>query len=249
MISFCVRNSDEKLRYAEANCAVGRLDVEDRDLRLGREIAAHLVHLRADLGERSRRVVVELQPGGDGREVLLALRLDVVDAVGGGDDALERRRDEAAHEVGVRAHVDGGDGDGGVLAARVLADVQRADRLHAGDHDDEVHDDRDDRAADEEVGELHGAFSRSGVTGPPASGRARRPARACCHRHRRAVAQLEGAARHDLLARRRGPRRPRRSRRGDRRGARTSGGRPSGSCRPRPSSARSRRPSRRTARR
>jgi len=32
-------------------------------------------------------------------EHLVALRLDVVDAVGCGDSAFERRRDKAAHEV------------------------------------------------------------------------------------------------------------------------------------------------------
>src|SRR5207248_6786096 len=46
--------------------------------------------------------------------------------------------DEAAHQVGVGAHVGGGDGDGRVLAARVLAHVQRTDGLHAGDDDQEI---------------------------------------------------------------------------------------------------------------
>ena len=34
---------------------VGRLDVDRRDLRLGRQIGAHLVDARADVGERVRR--------------------------------------------------------------------------------------------------------------------------------------------------------------------------------------------------
>ena len=40
---------------------------------------------------------------GDRAEPLRARRLHVVDAVGAGDDALERRGDEPAHEIGVRA--------------------------------------------------------------------------------------------------------------------------------------------------
>ena len=50
-------------------------------------------------------VEVELEADVDGGEALDALRLDVVDAVGGGDGALERRRDEAAHQIGVGADV------------------------------------------------------------------------------------------------------------------------------------------------
>src|SRR5205823_2180152 len=120
--------------------AVRRFDVEDRYLRLGGQIAADLVDLGADLRQRLGRVVVEAQPGADDGDALVALRLQVVDSVGGGDHALERRRDEAPHQVSVGADVGGGDGDGRVLAARILADVERADRLNAGDHDDEVDD-------------------------------------------------------------------------------------------------------------
>ena len=88
-------------------------------------------------------------------------------------DALERGGDEAAHQVGARAHVGGGDGDGRVLAARVLPDVERPDRLHPGDDDEEVDDDGDDRSANEEVGELHEAAA-SVVSCRWAWGRARR---------------------------------------------------------------------------
>ena len=98
--------------------------------------------------------------------VLIALRarrLHVVDAVGAGDHALERRRDEAAHEVGVRADVHGRDPDDRDVAARILPDAQRADRLQAGDQDDQVDDDRQDRPLDEQIGELH-------LSCPPASG-------------------------------------------------------------------------------
>ena len=80
--------------------AVGRLDVEDRDLRLRRKIAAHLIDLGADLGQGLGGVEVEPQAGPDDGDVLLALRLDVVDAVRGGDHALERSGDEAPHQIG-----------------------------------------------------------------------------------------------------------------------------------------------------
>ncbi len=94
---------------------------------------------------------------------LRARRLHVVDAVGAGDHALERRRDEAAHEVGVRADVDRRHADDGDVAARVLPDAQRADRLQPRDQDDEVDDDREDRPLDEEIGELHQLFSGLGA--------------------------------------------------------------------------------------
>ena len=121
-------------------------------------------------------------------------RLDVVDAVGARDDALERRGDEAAHEVGVRADVDGRHRDDGDVAARILPHAQRADRLQPRDQDDEVDDDREDRPPDEEVGELHQLSSGFGR-------RAVRRLDVVVHDDRRAVAQLEHARGHDLLAR------------------------------------------------
>ncbi len=147
--------------------AVGGLDVEDWDLRLRRKIAADLVDLRSDLRERFGGVVIEPQAGPDGGEAQLALRLDVVDAVGGGDDPLERGGDEAAHQVGGRADVHGGDGDHRVLVARILADVERADRLHARDHDQEVDHQGDHRPPDEQIGELHGVLTCPRASAPP----------------------------------------------------------------------------------
>jgi hypothetical protein len=44
---------------------VGRLQVDDRRLRFGREVVAHLRHLRLDLGQRRVGVVIELQVHGD----------------------------------------------------------------------------------------------------------------------------------------------------------------------------------------
>src|SRR4029079_376417 len=47
------------------------------------------------------------------------------------------------------------DGD---VAARVLADAERADRLQPRDQDHEVDDDGEDRPPDEEIGEFHQLF-------------------------------------------------------------------------------------------
>ena len=126
-------------------------------------------------------------------EPLRARRLHVVDAVGAGDHALERRGDEAAHEVGVGADVRRRDADDRDVAARILADAERADRLQPGDEDHQIDDDRQDRPSDEEIGELHQLFSGFGV-GLLAG------CTVLLITHGRAVAQLEDAGGDDLIA-------------------------------------------------
>src|SRR6266571_4922212 len=71
--------------------------------------------------------------------------------------ALEdsRKSMPSAHAIGAGADVGGRDVDHRDVAARVLPHRQRADRLQAGDQDDEVDHDRQDGPPDEEVGELH----------------------------------------------------------------------------------------------
>ena len=54
---------------------IGRLDIDDRDFGFGREIAAHLIDLRADLRKRFVRIVVQLQPSRDGGNTLRTFRL------------------------------------------------------------------------------------------------------------------------------------------------------------------------------
>ena len=73
------------------------------------------------------------------------------------------RRDEAAHEIGVRADVDRRNPDDRDVGARVLPDAERADRLEARDQDDQVDDDRQDGPLDEEIGEFHQLFSGLGA--------------------------------------------------------------------------------------
>ena len=156
---------------------VGRLHVDDRGLGLGREIVADLGDLGLDLGQRGVGVVVELEVDVDGAQALGAGALHVVDALGAGDDPLQGRRDEAAHEVGVRADVGGRDADDGEVAARVLAHVERADRLVTRQQDDEVDDHRQHGPADEEIGEFHGGNGNGSLTGKPA-GKRRKSSRA-----------------------------------------------------------------------
>ena len=91
-----------------------------------------------NLRQRRVGVVVQLEVDGDRAQRLRARRLDVVDAVGARDHALERRGDEAAHQVGVGADVERRHLDDGDVAARILAHVQRADRLQPGDQDDRL---------------------------------------------------------------------------------------------------------------
>ena len=163
MIWFWSRSVDEKPRYIAANWLSAVSQLDDRRLGLGRQVVAHLRDLRLDLRQRRVGVVVQLQVHGDRADALRARRLHVVDAVGAGDHALERRRDEAAHEIGVRADVGGRHLDDRDVAARVLPHAQRADRLQPGDQDHQVDDDRQDRPLDEEIGELHQLSSGFGV--------------------------------------------------------------------------------------
>ena len=90
---------------------IRRLDVDDRNFGLGRQIAAHLIDLGADLGQGLDRIVIEPQAGADRRSALGALRLEVIDAVGGGNGPFQRRGDEAAHQIGIGTGVDGGHRD------------------------------------------------------------------------------------------------------------------------------------------
>jgi hypothetical protein len=84
---------------------VAGLDVDRRGLGLGRQLVADLVDLGADLRERGVGVVVEAQVNLDGAEARAAFGLDVIDAVGAGDDALELGGDVAADGVGAGAEV------------------------------------------------------------------------------------------------------------------------------------------------
>jgi hypothetical protein len=122
-----------------------------------------------DLGEGGIGVVVELQVHGDRAQALGARRLHVVDPVRAGDDALEGRGDEAAHEVGAGPHVGGAHAHDRDVALGVLADAEGADGLEPRDQDHEVDDEGQDGALDEEVGEAHQFSSGLGAAWLPGS--------------------------------------------------------------------------------
>jgi len=84
-------------------------------------------------------VVIQLEPRGDRRKAEPALGLEELDAIRGGNGAFQRRGDKPAHQVGAGADVSGLNGDRGVFAAGILPEVQGANRLKAGDQDDEIH--------------------------------------------------------------------------------------------------------------
>jgi hypothetical protein len=92
---------------------------------------------------------------GDSAQRLRAGRLHVVDAVGACDDAFQRRGDETSHEVGVGADVHCCHANHCDITAGILPHAQGANRLQAGDEDHQVDDERQHRALDEQVGELH----------------------------------------------------------------------------------------------
>ena len=134
---------------------VGRLDVDHRHLGLGRQVAAHLVDFGADLGQSLGAVIIELEADLDGGDSQSALGFHILDAVGSGNGPLQRGGDEPAHQIGAGTHIDGGDRDCGVLAARVLAHVQGADCLEPGDDDEKVDHQGQNGAADKKIGNFH----------------------------------------------------------------------------------------------
>ncbi len=137
MIWFSSRSLGRKADIHRSELLVRRLQVDHRHLRLRRQIVLHLRDLGLNLGQRRVGVVVQLQVNDNRAQALGAGRLHVVDAVGAGDHALQRRGDESAHQVGIRADVHRGDLNEGNVAAGILPDAQRADRLKAGDQNDE----------------------------------------------------------------------------------------------------------------
>src|SRR5690606_31568895 len=74
-------------------------DLDDRVLGALWQLPAQLVDLGRDLGERLVRLLVEAQVRGDRRDALRRARGHEIDAVGGRDLALQRRGNEAVHQV------------------------------------------------------------------------------------------------------------------------------------------------------
>ena len=82
-----------------ASIVCADLDRQHRLLRFRRQLVAHRVHLRVDLGQRAVGVVVEAQRRGDRRDAGRAGRRQVVDALRLRDRGFQRLRDEPGDRV------------------------------------------------------------------------------------------------------------------------------------------------------
>src|SRR5207253_11284579 len=78
----------------------------------------------------------------------------------------ERRRNKSADQFRIRSDVDSCHGDGGDVAARILANVDRLHRLQTGDENDEADHHCQHRPLDEKIGERF--HVDPWVTNPPA---------------------------------------------------------------------------------
>src|SRR5258705_8131593 len=108
----------------------------------------------------------------DGTDTRAARRLEIVDTADRRYGALDRRREKPPHRLGARAVVDGIDHDGRALDVGVLLHRQRGERSPTNEDDREIHDHREHRVPDEEIGErLHccapPAFGASTATRTP----------------------------------------------------------------------------------
>ena len=128
------------------------LHFDDGRLGLGGQLGANLLQPGGHLCQRRRAVVVQLQVHGDAADAGPAGGLDVVDARNGGDGALDRRREKATHGLGAGAVIHRRDQHRRALDARILLHRQRRDCSPSHEHDDEVHDHREDGVLDERIG-------------------------------------------------------------------------------------------------
>ena len=145
---------------------LSHLDRDDRLQRSCRQLVQHRLDLDVDFRRGLRRVVVLAQIHRDRAGAALAGRLHIVDAVGLRDGGLHRRGDEPGDRVGVGAREAGADGDHAVLGLGVGEHLERTERAQPDDEDDQAHHRGKHRAADENVGELHGGeggYSLGGV--------------------------------------------------------------------------------------
>ena len=125
---------------------------DDRVVGFPRDQIFDRVHLGEHLGERLVRVEVQLDVDLDRAGALHRGRGDVVDALGGGDRLLDRRRDETRNQRRGRAGIGGGDGDHRVRQLRILADRQVGRRPQSDQQDQQADDDRQNRPLDEDIG-------------------------------------------------------------------------------------------------
>src|SRR5262249_51953213 len=91
-------------------------------------------------------------------------RLHVIDAVSAGYHALERRGDESTHEAGIRSDVYRRHTNDRDVAAWVLANGERSNRLKSRDQNHQIDHDRENGAFHEQIGKFH---ILSGGLAPP----------------------------------------------------------------------------------
>ncbi len=134
-----------------AQCA---LLVDDRIVGLTGNLVLHLLDLRQNLGQRLVGVIIELEIDGDAALPLAGAGGDVVDALGRGDRLLQRRGDEALHQLWRRARITGRDRDRGGLQIRKLPDRQLQHGTQPDEEDQRADHGGQYRPADEEIGEI-----------------------------------------------------------------------------------------------
>ena len=128
---------------------------DDRVVGFLRDQIFDRIDLRQHFGERLVRIDVELDVDRDQALALRRGRGHVVDAFGRGHRLLDRRGDEALHQVRRRAGIDRRHGDHGVRQFRILPDRQAGRGLEADQQDQQADDQRQHRALDEDIGKGH----------------------------------------------------------------------------------------------
>ncbi len=142
-------------RHVHRRNLLALLQVDHRVFGLRWQLPAHLVDLCCDLGKRLVRILVQLDVGLDHAGPGRAGRGQVVDTLGAGDLALQRRGDEALDQVSIRPEIGGADVHHRIAHLGVLAHVQLAVGAQAEQQDEQADDHRQHRLVDEDVGEFH----------------------------------------------------------------------------------------------
>ena len=124
---------------------------DDRVVRFLRDQIFDRVHLGENFGQRLVWIEIQLDEDLDRAGALHRRRGHVVDALGGGDRLLDRRRDEALDQIRRRTGIDGRDVDDRVRQLRILSDRQYGRRPKADQQDQQADDDRENRALDEDI--------------------------------------------------------------------------------------------------
>ena len=88
-----------KTQVGGGKLTVRRFYINDRHLRLRRQVSAYLVDLGTDFGQRLGRIVVQLEACRDSGYTQGALGFEIFDPVSRGDGPLQRRGDETAYQV------------------------------------------------------------------------------------------------------------------------------------------------------